>query len=76
MSSAPASGSDPNLGDPNMSSYKFPQLAPTIFVTALVAACANPRRVDEGPITGMRNGDLVEAPIRANEPTTKVAAAR
>jgi tetratricopeptide (TPR) repeat protein len=48
-----------------MSSHTFPQLAPTIFITALVASCANPKRIEEGPITVMKNGDRVEAPTRA-----------
>jgi hypothetical protein len=42
-----------------MSNSKFPQLAPTIFITALVASCANPKRVDEVPLTLMNNGDHV-----------------
>jgi hypothetical protein len=49
-----------------MTSYKIPQLAPTVFITALfAAACANPKRVDEGPITVMRNGDRVASPARS-----------
>ena len=49
-----------------MSSPRFPQLAPTLFITALAAAsCANPKRIEEGPITVMRNGDRVDAPVRA-----------
>ena len=49
-----------------MASNRFPQLAPTIFITALVAAsCANPKRIDEVPMTVMRNGDKVDAPLRA-----------
>ena len=42
-----------------MSIKRFPQLAPTIFISALVASCANPKRVDERPLTLMRNGDRV-----------------
>ena len=53
-----------------MSSYRFPQLAPTIFITALVASCANPKRIEEGPITVMKNGDRVEAPTRAMDAAT------
>jgi hypothetical protein len=53
-----------------MSLYRIPQLAPTIFVTALVAACANPKRVNEEPIALMRNGDRVEAPTRAMDAAT------
>jgi len=48
-----------------MSTPRLPQLAPTLFITALAAACANPKRVREEPITLMRNGDRVEAPQRA-----------
>lgn len=54
-----------------MSSYGFPQLAPTVFISALMAAsCANPKRVDEGPITVMRNGDRVAAPTRTMDAAT------
>ena len=49
-----------------MTPNKLPQLAPTVFITALfAAACATPKRVDEGPLTLMRNGDRIEAPARA-----------
>lgn len=51
-------------------SRSFPQLAPTIFITALAAACANNKRIDEGPITMMANGDRVEAPMRAIDAAT------
>jgi hypothetical protein len=50
----------------------IPRLAPTLFVTA-VAACANPKRVQEEPITVMRNGDRVEAPVRAIDAATTQA---
>jgi hypothetical protein len=54
-----------------MSSPRFPQLAPTLFITALAAAsCANPKRIEEGPITVMRNGDRVDAPVRAIDAAT------
>ena len=53
-----------------MSAYRIPQLAPTIFIGALVAACANPKRIDEGPLTVMRNGDRVEAPVRSMDAAT------
>ena len=57
-----------------MSSSRFPQLAPTLFITALAAAaCANPKRIDEGPITVMRNGDRVDAPLRATDAATTEA---
>ncbi len=50
-----------------MSNPTFPQLAPTIFITALLAACANPKRVDEVPLTLMRNGERVESPTRSTD---------
>jgi hypothetical protein len=54
-----------------MSTSRFPQLAPTLFITALVAAsCANPKRIEEEPITVMRNGDRVDAPVRAIDAAT------
>lgn len=57
-----------------MSSSRFPQLAPTLLLSALgLAACANNKRVDEGPITVMRNGDRVEAPSRVIDAATTQA---
>jgi hypothetical protein len=57
-----------------MSSPRFPQLAPTLFITALAAAsCANPKRIEEGPITVMRNGDRVNAPLHATDAATTQA---
>jgi hypothetical protein len=57
-----------------MSTPRFPQLAPTLFITALAAAsCANPKRIEEGPITVMRNGDRVDAPVRAVDAATTQA---
>jgi hypothetical protein len=57
-----------------MSTPRFPQLAPTLFITALAAAsCANPKRIEEGPITVMRNGDRVDAPVRAIDAATTQA---
>jgi hypothetical protein len=54
-----------------MSSSRFPQLAPTLFITALATvSCANPKRIEEGPITLMRNGDRVEPPTRATDAAT------
>ncbi len=55
-----------------MSTMRFPQLAPTMFITAL-AACANSKRVDEGPITILRNGDRVEQPSRVVDEATTAA---
>jgi hypothetical protein len=61
-----------------MTSNQFPQLAPTIFITALAAlACANPKRISEGPITVMRNGDRVDAPTKSmDQATTQALEAR
>ena len=57
-----------------MSSNRFPQLAPTIFVTALVAsACLNPKRIDETPVAVMNNGDLIDPPLRAIDAATTQA---
>jgi len=57
-----------------MPNYGFPQLAPTVFITALMAsACANPKRIDEAPITVMRNGDRVAPPIRSTDAATTQA---
>jgi hypothetical protein len=56
-----------------MSTPRFPQLAPTLFITALAAACANPKRVHEDSITLMRNGDKVEAPLRTLDAATTQA---
>jgi hypothetical protein len=54
-----------------MTPNKLPQLALTVFITALfAAACANPKRIDEGPLTVMRNGDRIEAPTRAVDAAT------
>jgi tetratricopeptide (TPR) repeat protein len=47
-----------------MSTSRIPQLAPTLFISA-IAACANPKRVHEEPIAIMRNGERVETPVRA-----------
>lgn len=56
-----------------MSTPRFPQLAPTLFITALVAACANPKRIEEGPITVMRNGDRISPPVHAMDAATTQA---
>ncbi|MEO7456559.1 MAG: hypothetical protein ABIY52_09885, partial [Gemmatimonadaceae bacterium] len=37
------------------------------------AGCANPKRIDEGPITMMRNGERVEAPTRTMDAATAQA---
>jgi hypothetical protein len=58
---------------PTMSRSRFPQLAPTIFVTAFLAACASGKRIDEDPITVMRNGDRVSEPSRAIDAATTQA---
>ncbi|HEX9484411.1 MAG TPA: hypothetical protein VF929_07505 [Gemmatimonadaceae bacterium] len=56
-----------------MSRHRIPQLAPTIFVTALATACANPKRIDEAPIAVMRNGDRVASPTHTTDAATTVA---
>jgi hypothetical protein len=53
-----------------MSSSRLPQLAPTIFITALVASCATPKRIEEDPIAMMRNGDRLESPTRVTDAAT------
>lgn len=55
-----------------MSISRFPQLAPTLFIGAL-AACANPKRVNEDPIAMMRNGDRVESPVKSMDAATTQA---
>lgn len=56
-----------------MSSSRFPQLAPTLFITALAAAACSPKRIEEGPITVMRNGDRVQSPTRSIDDATTQA---
>lgn len=56
-----------------MSTPRFPQLAPTLFITALAASCANPKRIDEGPITVMQNGDRVSPPVHTIDAATTQA---
>ena len=57
-----------------MSSSRFPQLAPALLLSALgLAACAGNKRVDEGPMTVMRNGDRVQPPTRAIDAATTQA---
>ncbi|MEO6528060.1 MAG: hypothetical protein ABIP93_15675 [Gemmatimonadaceae bacterium] len=55
-----------------MSTSRFPQLAPTLFITAL-AACANPKHIHEDPIALMRNGEKIEAPLRTIDAATTQA---
>jgi tetratricopeptide (TPR) repeat protein len=55
-----------------MSTSRIPQLAPTLFITAL-AACANPKRVNEEPIAMMRNGDRIESPVKTMDAATTQA---
>lgn len=57
-----------------MTSSRLPQLAPTLFIGALIAAGCAPKRIDEMPITIMRNGDRVAEPTRAIEAATAQAA--
>lgn len=58
-----------------MSNPRFSQLAPTLFVTALAAlGCgAATKRIDEGPITIMRNGARVGEPTHATDAATTQA---
>lgn len=53
-----------------MSTPRFPQLAPTLFITALIAAGCAPKRIDEAPITIMQNGDRVADPTHAIDAAT------
>ena len=57
-----------------MPSHRIPQLAPTVVITALLAAaCGNPKRIDAGPLAVMRNGDRVESPVRVMDAATTQA---
>jgi hypothetical protein len=56
-----------------MSTSRIPQLAPTLFITALAAACANPKRINEEPIALMRNGDKLESPRQTLDAATTPA---
>ena len=55
-----------------MSNSRIPQLAPTLFITAL-AACANPKRIHEEPLAMMRNGDKIESPMTTIDAATTQA---
>ena len=48
-----------------MTSSRIPQLAPTLFISALIVTGCAPKRIDDMPITIMRNGDRVAEPTRA-----------
>lgn len=50
-----------------MTSSRIPQLAPTLFISALIVSACAPKRIDEMPITIMRNGDRVAEPTHAVE---------
>ena len=56
-----------------MSSSRIAQLAPTLFITALLAAGCAPKRIDQQPITIMHNGDRVADPTRATDAATTQA---
>jgi tetratricopeptide (TPR) repeat protein len=56
-----------------MSSPRFPQLAPTLFITALIASGCTPKRIDQLPITIMHNGDRVDPPTRVTDAATTQA---
>jgi len=58
-----------------MSSSRIPQLAPTLFISALIATGCAPKRIDEMPITIMRNGDRLAEPTRALDAAAADAAA-
>lgn len=53
-----------------MSALRIAHLAPTVLITAMASACMSPKRIDEGPITLMRNGDRVAEPTRATDAAT------
>jgi hypothetical protein len=55
-----------------MTSSRIPQLAPTLFISALIVSGCAPKRIDELPITIMHNGDRVAEPTS----TVEAAAAR
>jgi hypothetical protein len=48
-----------------MTSSRIPQLAPTLFISALIVTGCAPKRIDELPITIMHNGDRVAEPTGA-----------
>jgi tetratricopeptide (TPR) repeat protein len=51
-----------------MSSIRIQRLTPVLLASALTAACAGAsKRIDEHPITIMRNGDRVDPPTRATD---------
>ncbi len=52
-----------------MTPPRIPQLAPTLFISALAATgcAAASKRIDERPIAIMRNGDRVESPTHTIE---------
>jgi hypothetical protein len=56
-----------------MSASRFPQLAPTLFIGALAACSANPKRIHEEPITVMHNGERIEAPVKVLDAATTQA---
>lgn len=57
-----------------MPTPRIPQLAPTLFITALAAtSCLTPKRLDEEPITLMVNGDRIASPVHAIDAATTQA---
>jgi tetratricopeptide (TPR) repeat protein len=57
-----------------MSSIRIQRLTPVLLAAALAAACAGAsKRIDEHPITIMRNGDRVGPPTRATDAATTMA---
>jgi len=58
-----------------MTGSRIPQLAPTLFISALIVAGCAPRRIDELPITIMHNGDRVAEPTSVADAAAAQAAA-
>jgi hypothetical protein len=56
-----------------MPTPRIPQLAPTLFITALATSCLTPKRLDEEPILVMTNGDRIAPPVRAIDAATTQA---
>jgi len=58
-----------------MTSSRIPQLAPTLFISALIMTGCAQKHVDEYPITIMKNGDRVAEPTRVADAASAQAAA-
>lgn len=57
-----------------MTSSRIPQLAPTLFISALIMSGCAQKHVDEYPITIMKNGDRVTEPTRVADAAATQAA--